>query len=248
MSKRADSASTSDAADSGLAGRFFGSRFWREWRGFIIFVIVMLVFRSMIADWNQVPSGSMKPGILEGDRVMVNKLAYDLRIPFTLKRIAWFDDPARGDIVTFPSPVDERLFIKRVIGVPGDVVELRRNVLIINGERATYTELSAEEVAALDVDEKYRFRFLKESLLEDERLIMLARTPRDVDYTNWGPRELRDGQYLMLGDNRDFSGDSRKIGLVDRHRVLGRAHGIAFSWDYMQFAAPRWDRFFEDLP
>lgn len=247
MSNQADSAdSISDA--NGPVGRFFASRFWREWRGFIIFVIVMLVFRSMIADWNQVPSGSMKPGILEGDRVMVNKLAYDLRVPFTLTRIAWFEDPQRGDVVTFPSPVDERLFIKRIVGIPGDVVELRRNVLIINGERAIYSELSADEVAELDVDEKYKFRFFRESLLDDERLIMLARSPRDPAYRSWGPEELGDGQYLMLGDNRDYSGDSRKIGLVERARILGRAHGIAFSWDYMQFAAPRWDRFFEDLP
>ena len=104
-------------------------KIWREWRGFFVFVAVMLVFRSAIADWNQVPSGSMKPSILAGDRIVVDKLAYDLRVPFTLTRITRWSEPRRGDIVTFPSPKDERLFVKRIVGIPGDQVELRRNQL-----------------------------------------------------------------------------------------------------------------------
>ena len=79
----------------------------------------MVVFRSAVADWNQVPSGSMKPSILVGDRIVVDKLAYDLRIPFTLTRIARWAEPHRGDVVTFPSPRDETLYVKRVIGDAG---------------------------------------------------------------------------------------------------------------------------------
>ena len=77
--------------------------FLREWRGFFIFLAIMLLFRSILADWNHVPSGSMLPNILIGDRVVVNKLAYDLRVPFTFIRLAHFGDPERGDIITFES-------------------------------------------------------------------------------------------------------------------------------------------------
>ena len=100
---------------------------WRDWRGFIGFVAFMLVFRSAIADWNHVPSSSMLPSILIGDRVIVNKLAYDLRIPFTFIRVTQWADPERSDIVTFESPKDGRLMIKRVIGLPGDTISLRDN-------------------------------------------------------------------------------------------------------------------------
>ncbi|MFV2089891.1 MAG: signal peptidase I, partial [Pseudomonadales bacterium] len=100
---------------------------WRDWQGFILFIAVMLIFRSAIADWNQVPSGSMVPTILVGDRIVVDKLAYDLRIPFTLQRIFRWGEPQRGDIVTFPSPEDERLLVKRVIGIPGDEITLVDN-------------------------------------------------------------------------------------------------------------------------
>ena len=84
-------------------------RLWLEWRGLIIFLTVMVLFRSAIADWNQVPSGSMKPTILEGDRVVVNKLAYDLKVPFTTWHLGEWGDPERGEIVTFYSPDAEKL-------------------------------------------------------------------------------------------------------------------------------------------
>ena len=109
---------------------------WLEWRALLIFLAVMVLFRSAIADWNQVPSGSMKPTILEGDRVVVNKLAYDLKIPFTTWHLTEWADPQRGEIVTFYSPDDDILLIKRVIGVPGDVVSMRNNQLYINDQPA----------------------------------------------------------------------------------------------------------------
>ncbi len=124
----------------------------------------MVVFRSAIADWNQVPSGSMKPSILVGDRIVVDKLAYDLRIPFTLTRIARWGEPNRGDVVTFPSPRDETLYVKRVIGIPGDTVELRHNRLFINGEEARYTELTPAEIAALEVENKSHYVFYHEEI------------------------------------------------------------------------------------
>jgi len=207
----------------------------------------MVVFRSAIADWNQVPSGSMKPSILVGDRIVVDKLAYDLRIPFTLTRIARWAEPHRGDVVTFPSPRDETLYVKRVIGLPGDVVELRRNRLYINGEEASYTELTANEIATLEVENKSQYAFYHEEIGTMRHVVMLRRDRDESTYQSFPPTLVPPGRYLMLGDNRDDSGDFRVIGWVDRDRILGRAHAIAFSLDYDHHYVPRFDRFFYGL-
>lgn len=220
------------------------ARVWRDWRGFILFIAVMVVFRSAVADWNQVPSGSMKPSILVGDRIVVDKLAYDLRIPFTLIRIARWGEPHRGDVVTFPSPRDETLYVKRVVGVPGDIVELRRNRLYINGVEAQYTPLTVAEVDALEVENKAQYEFYREQIGTMDHVIMLRRDRDESTYQSFPPRQVPADHYLMLGDNRDDSGDSRVIGLVERDRILGRAHAIAFSLDYEHHYAPRFDRFF----
>src|ERR1051325_11375128 len=104
---------------------------WRkEIRPLLILALVVFSLRSSLADWSDVPTGSMKPTILEGDRIYVNKLAYDLKIPFTTRHIAEWDNPHRGDIVVFYSPHDGTRLVKRVIGVPGDTIELRQDQLI----------------------------------------------------------------------------------------------------------------------
>jgi len=220
---------------------------WVDWRGFVLFIAVMLIFRSAIADWNQVPSGSMLPTILVGDRIVVDKLAYDLRVPFTLTRIFRWDEPSRGDVVTFPSPEDERLLVKRIIGIPGDVVELDDNVLVINGERAVYTALDKGDLAHAQIPEPFRYQFLKESVLGDERMIMLHESRYTSSASSFGPVTVPAGEYLMFGDNRDNSRDSRVIGFVNRDRILGRAESIAFSLDYDNYYQPRTDRFFTPL-
>ena len=107
---------------------------WRqEIRPLLITVLVLCAVRSSLADWNDVPSGSMRPTIIEGDRVWVNKLAYDLKVPFTTWHIAEWSNPERGDIVVFYSPYDGARLIKRVIGLPGDTVEVRNAQVFVNG-------------------------------------------------------------------------------------------------------------------
>ncbi len=154
---------------------------WRYWRRFLVFCAVMILFRSAVADWHQVPSGSMKPGILDGDRVVVDKLAWDLRVPFTTVRVGQWSHPARGDVVTFGNPVDGRLFIKRVVAVPGDRVEWSRNRLTINGEAAAYAPLEAGEIGALPIDDSRRHWFYRESLLDDSRVVMFNGRPGATD-------------------------------------------------------------------
>jgi len=110
-------------------------KLWYEYRGFTLFVILMVIFRTALADWNTVPTGSMKPTILEGDRILVNKLAYDLRVPLTHVSIFRIADPKRGDIVVFRYPRDtSKSYIKRVIGVAGDHIRIDNGQVYVNGE------------------------------------------------------------------------------------------------------------------
>ncbi len=220
--------------------------FWRESRTIIIFLIVMVLFRSAIADWNQVPTGSMKPTILEGDRVVVNKLAYDLKVPFTSWQLSQWSDPGRGEIVTFYSPRDEKLLIKRVVGVPGDTVALRNNQLYINNEAASYNELDINIIHQVDLYQQHHHAFFFEEFGEARYPVMLRPSPPN-NYNSFGPIEIPEGFYLMLGDNRDNSADSRAIGLVSRDRITGRAHTVAFSVDYDDYYLPRLDRFVRPL-
>ena len=207
----------------------------------------MFLFRSAIADWNQVPSSSMRPSILDGDRIVVDKMAYDLRVPFTLVRMVQWTHPQRGDIVTFPSPLDEELFVKRVIGIPGDTVQLRNNRLEINDIVADYTPISKEEQSNFYVPDASRFRLFKEEILGSSRVIMLSRSQRDPSYSSFEPITLGENEYLMLGDNRDLSSDFRKIGVVTRERIVGRAHAVAFSLDLKNYWIPRLDRLFNNI-
>ena len=110
------------------------AKLWRGWvKPFLVVIIIGTSFRSAVADWNDVPTGSMNPSIVEGDRIFVNKCAYDLKVPFTLWRVAEWSGPHRGDVVVFYSPADGRRLVKRVVGLPGETIEMRNTVLFING-------------------------------------------------------------------------------------------------------------------
>ena len=107
-------------------------------KGFITFMLCMIVFRSALADWNVVPTGSMQPTIKIGDRILVDKLAYDIRLPFTHVSLRHLADPQRDDIAILDSHAAHERLVKRVIGLPGDKVAMRDNVLFINGHAASY--------------------------------------------------------------------------------------------------------------
>jgi signal peptidase I len=220
---------------------------WRDWKGFIVFIFIMVIFRSAVADWNQVPSGSMLPSILIGDRVIVDKLAYDLRLPLTLTRVAQWKNPQRSDIVTFESPKNGLLLIKRVIGIPGDIVSLKDNRLSVNGIAGEYEKLPVQAIHAdLQMPFSHTDIFL-EKLLGEERQIMLFRNPSKSTAASFQAITVPQGHYLMLGDNRDNSGDYRAIGLVPRSAIIGRAQTVAFSLNYDDYYLPRGDRFLADL-
>ncbi|WP_062057427.1 signal peptidase I [Cellvibrio sp. OA-2007] len=204
---------------------------WKENRSFIVFLALMFCFRSAIADWNDVPSGSMKPTLIEGDRIGLNKMAYDLRIPFTHISLYKIADPARGEIAVFDSKVADKRLVKRVIGVPGDTIAMRDNHLIINGKALSYT-------AATNGD-------WLEQLPEQTHIVRLD--PNAQGYANFDPVTVPEGHYLMLGDNRDNSADSRMIGFVPRSEFVGRSRSVVMSLDYEDYFLPRSERFFKPL-
>jgi signal peptidase I len=210
-------------------------------RSLLIFFALMLVFRSAVADWMYVPSGSMNPTIVEGDRILVDKAAYGLRVPFTTIRLTQGDDPRRGDIAIFPSPEDGTTLVKRVIGLPGDTVEMRDEQLLINGVATSYAPIDADADADLPAaTRRQERRYFSENLAERPHAIMLLPTRPMV--RSFGPLQVPEGQYLMLGDSRDNSKDSRFIGFVPRDSIVGRAHRVLYSLDAERWYRPRGDR------
>jgi signal peptidase I len=215
-------------------------------KSLLIFLALMMVFRSAVADWMYVPSGSMNPTILEGDRILVDKAAYGLRIPFTTIRVTRGDDPRRGDIVIFPSPEDGITLVKRVIGLPGDSVEMHDEELLINGVATRYAPTQDEADAQLPASTRLQdHRYFTEELPERPHAIMLL--PRRPVARSFGPVVVPEGQYLMLGDSRDNSKDSRFIGFVPRDSIVGRAHHVLYSLDAERWYLPRGDRQFATL-
>ncbi|MFC5460978.1 signal peptidase I [Massilia niabensis] len=214
--------------------------FIRANKGFLLFMLLFGVFRTAVADWNPIPSASMRPNLLEGDVVFVNRLAFNVKVPLTDHVVTHTGEPQRGDVVTFSSPVDGTRLIKRLVGVPGDVVEMRDERLVINGVEAAYEKpqqvmepIGAGQVAALRVSE---------SIDGHARRIQLI--PQAVTGArNFGPVVVPSGQYLMLGDNRDNSADSRVIGFVPRHLLIGRAERLLVSADILANWTPRFERF-----
>lgn len=214
-------------------------KLWRDNKSLVAFLFLMVLFRSAVADWNSVPSGSMLPTIREGDRIFVDKMAYDLRVPLTHIAIAHLHEPQRGDIVTIDSSAAHDLIVKRLIGLPGDSVAMRDNVLYVNGVRADYQPLKLKPLPADTASPGDYLTERFEGVAHTVRLAPNAPSPRD----SFGPVIVPPGEYLMLGDNRDNSADSRYFGFFPRKELMGRTRRVAFSLDPDRYYAPRFERF-----
>ncbi|BBO79497.1 signal peptidase I [Desulfosarcina ovata subsp. sediminis] len=182
----------------------------------VVAVILALFIRTFVVQAFKIPSGSMKDTLLIGDHILVNKFIYGVKVPFVKKTIIPIKDPKQGDIIVFEFPEDpSKDFIKRVIGTPGDVVEIRNKKLFVNGTR---------------IDNGH-------GVFKDPKIYPSQMQPRD----NLGPITVPEGKLFVMGDNRDFSYDSRFWGFVDFAAVKGKAFIIYWSWDKEDFDV-RWSR------
>ncbi|MBI5207544.1 MAG: signal peptidase I [Candidatus Firestonebacteria bacterium] len=188
-------------------------------KSIIFALIIALVLRSSVVEANYIFSGSMTPTLLAGDYILVYKTAYNIRIPFSDISIFHIGNPERGDIVTFVYPHDKsKIFVKRVVGLPGDVVEIRNQKLLINNEQIHYERMPNFDSIYLSFNEH----------LGEHIHTIIERNERSL-YGEYGPIVVPEGNYFVLGDNRDNSADSRFWGFVPYKNVLGKALVTYFS-------------------
>lgn len=211
----------------------------RNNKGFLLFLFLFGILRTAVADWSPIPSASMRPNLLEGDVVLINRVAYDLAVPLTGQRLAHLGDPARGEIVVFRSPKDGVRLIKRVIAVPGDVVAMHDDRLTINGEAARYA-LATQSFAPGAHGLQLALGVQEQVAGTSQRIQLL---PARQGLRDMAPLTIPPGHYLMLGDNRNDSADSRVFGLVERKHLIGRAERILVSLQYLDDWQMRWSRF-----
>jgi len=192
----------------------------RDWtEALIVAAILALIIRTFVVQAFKIPSGSMEDTLLIGDHLLVNKFIYGTQLPFSADPVLAIREPERGDIIVFEFPEDKdksyfkrRDFIKRVVGLPGDVIEIRNKNVFVNGERY----------------------ITPEAVYKDGNL---TTGPRD----NMPPVTVPDDNYFVMGDNRDRSYDSRFWRFVDRSAIKGLAFIKYWSWNSEKFM-PRWSR------
>lgn len=220
-------------------------RIWRTFgRPLFFLLVVVWGIRLTFADWRDIPSESMAPTIQTGDRILVNLLAYNFKLPFSTTVLSQWNQPERGDIVVFRSEDSLRSMVKRVVALPGEVVEIRDRIVLINGVPANYQwptgagELSVEDGASGSISGLESF---------DGSAHPVTFDLTKPNFLRFAPRRVPAGHYFVLGDNRDHSRDSRAIGFIASERILGKVYAVAFSMDYDDGLAFRGDRWFRPL-
>lgn len=212
-----------------------------EWaRSLFPVLLIVLIFRSFAFEPFKIPSGSMIPTLLIGDFIIVNKYAYGLRLPVLNKKFIGIGNPETGDVVVFRKPGDEGVnYIKRVVGLPGDSVVYRSKQLFINGE-AVPLEFRDPYTAA-DIKcgnpRSNEQRYLEKLNAEGHNVLIRS------GYNNRKPQSwiVPEGQYFVMGDNRDNSNDSRVWGFVPEHNLVGKAVLVWLNFDYKHGCAD-WSR------
>lgn len=217
--------------------------------GFFMVILVVLVLRSFIFEPFRIPSESMVPTLQNGDFVVVNKFSYDVRLPITRAKLFTVDTPQRGDVAVFKAPhMPEVNYIKRIIGLPGDTVGLRRGRLTINGEAVDY--LTGEDYTAYAVDSCGQH--MTETLPRVDGSLhahAILADPKNCSNSGWGRATfgsheffghhglvengvvtVKPGHYVVLGDNRNHSGDSRMFGFLPEENLVGKATYIWMNW------------------
>ena len=230
------------AVESGPAGGTANS-LWQGVKSLLLALVLFLFLRSFVIQNFVITSGSMERTLLVGDFLMVNRVGLGSRIPFTHTLIPGYSEPHRFDVIVFDPPHEQNLkLVKRLIGMPGDTLEMKEQVLYINGEAVDepYVQHDGSGDEVMPWMEWQR----------DYVVLDPGQNPADYRPTrdNWGPLLVPPDRYFMLGDNRDSSFDSRYWGLLERWRLEGRAVFIYFSYNkeserpFSFLREIRWDR------
>lgn len=217
----------------------------RSWLPMLVVVASALSFRSAVANWYDVPTGSMQPTIYEGDRILVDRTAFSLRIPLLGCEVTRTGEPRRGDIVVLSSPHDGTRLVKRVVGLPGDTVAMSAGDLLIDGRPLACAPRDDGLRWALPPDDDGHHELLTEDLGGRRHAVMLSPGARAL--RDFGPVTVPADSYLVMGDNRDHSFDSRYFGFVGRDALQGRALAVVASVDRDRGWRPRLGRFFTRL-
>ncbi len=202
--------------------------FWETNKVFLGFLVFIILFRVSIADQYHVPSGSMEPTIAIGDRILVNKLVYQIKFPFTNLVLFKTGDPQRGDIVVFERPSDHTVMVKRLVGLPGDFIEIDTGFIRVNGETFFVADQDPME-------ELRKSRMNGSNYYYHEAMTGKQYTVQRLPYREqYDPIKLRipNDQYFFMGDNRDNSLDSRSWGTVPRDLLKGRAVRVLYSMTF----------------
>jgi len=208
---------------------------WPQFRSLAGLVLVVIAVRWSVAAPYHVPTPSMEPSIKVGDRLLANHLAYQFRVPFTNVVLFRWDTPKRGDIIVFDSVDDPgTTLVKRVVGQPGDTVEVRDGLLLVNGEIQQIKPVEDQESVLYDSTDSLNRQLYTEDLSGFQHYVMHSRS---ILNTSGGECPYADGQTLavpedsvfMMGDNRDNSRDSRCFGLVKIDNVFGKTSRILWS-------------------
>lgn len=194
------------------------TKFLRDYKPFLLFLLLLMLFRTAYADWSPVPTSSMEPTILPGDVLWVDKTSFGPSLPLLNKRIFTWGHPERGDIITFVPPHEDRLYVKRVMAVPGDRIRVADNSIVINGLRLEQAIVESNEDALIGV----------ENLLGDKHTFKIDRS-RGMPYVG-KTLVVPNGKLFVMGDFRNNSADSRAWGFVDQKRVMGKVSTVAISF------------------
>ncbi|VUD56514.1 Signal peptidase I [Thalassocella blandensis] len=204
-------------------------------KSFFPLLLIVFVLRSFIIEPFQIPSESMVPTLEVGDFILVNKFSYGIRLPLVRTKVIDVGDPQRGDVMVFFPPHEDRYFIKRVIGLPGDTIRYAGNTLYVNGEEMPQKWLYNDErkdrhCVTLLGKGVGQYEVVEESFSEESNHFMRKCVSPRRDYVDdtW---TVSPGHYFMMGDNRDNSSDSRVWGEVPEERIVGKAFAIWMHWD-----------------
>ncbi len=203
------------------------ARWFDNWmRSLGMALVLFLIIRTFLVEAFQIPSGSMERTLLAGDFLFVNKAVYGAQIPGTNARLPGFESPHRGDVIVFAYPKNPELnYVKRVIGTPGDTVEMRGGDVRVNGRRLEEPYVQRVDPGRDIYDPEFNWQ--RDYLSGDPAAARSYHPTRD----SWGPLTVPAGKYFVLGDNRDNSADSRYWGFVDAAAVKGRPLVVYFSYD-----------------